>query len=365
MSNRYRRLLSGGLGLVAIFIGYEGFQRFRVDYPDRTHAMNELHFEAQTFCVGRFLVDLPKGSKIVSARGSGGPADYVSEYPVNRAEFQRRIAERWVDLEARKADANGSKYVQPSKRSEPVPDSALFTYEYVMLSGRDVNGVERDRLHYETEGYLWRNGILYSFTDHSPEQLVVETMRLLTAWPNDQVPAEPGFCGPMSFFSGGTKAESVSMMFRLPTKPELAFGLQTTTFPAVDDYLRPKARRPNLKAFESATFRSTTHRDAKRSVAQMPGEELVVGMTELKAEKYHSDVIARWFYAGTPDSSGKPSIEAKLEVVYQTTEAPSPWGGFPRKSPADEVGEGEFMAYWDTMLDTLRLRPGALRPGDK
>jgi hypothetical protein len=97
----------------------------------------------------------------------------------------------------------------------------------------------------------------------------------------------------------------------------------------------------------------------------MPGSESIEGVTQRKSTYSESTITADWFGIGESNSSGKPAIHAKMEISYETSEPPSPWGGFPPKKAPEEIDQEEFMTYWDTILSTLRLRPGALPVGAK
>jgi len=368
MISKRRRVLLAGLGLVALWGATQAGRHYRIAHPDRNHTMTDLLKDNQAFCVGRFLIDLPSGSVIIGASGSGAGAQFDVEYPVTRQEFERRMADRWADLEKRTADIYGTRYAEPSKRLQPLPNAFLFNYEHVLLSGPDVYGIARDRVHHETEGYLWRESNLYSFRDHQVDSLVLDSMRALQVRDERQMPAGQGFCGPRSFFAGGTKPEAISIMFRLPGKPEMAFHLDTTTWANVDGLEGPVLStppRPNVAMYESENFKGMTHRDAPRRIEGFDGHEWIDGATERSPRGSKTSIRASWFYKGEPSSSSKPAIHARLEISYETAELPSPWGGFPAKNEAVRIGNEEFMTYWDTILGTLRLRPGALMPGEK
>ena len=54
--------------------------------------------QLQTFCVGRMLIDLPKGTTGSSASSFGGapdPAGFEAESPVAYRNYEFRMARRW------------------------------------------------------------------------------------------------------------------------------------------------------------------------------------------------------------------------------------------------------------------------------
>lgn len=350
-------------GVLVLWAGNQAINFYHIKFPDRTHTMIEPLKNMQTFCVGRFLIDLPSGTKIESAFGTGRDARYSAESPVSRAKFAWKVAERWEVLEPMKADAYGKPYVGPSKRLEPMSDAVVFAYEHVLLSGPDAFGVDRDRVYAETEGYLWRDKVLYSFTDLATVEQIIDTMRTLQVLPDGTIPSEPGFCGPRSFFPGGYRPESVEITFSLPANPSMSLTIETTTYPNQEN-TPVEPPRPDIVPFESEDFKGRDHRDAKRSVAGRDGVEWATGSTERQHDTFQTYIFARWFTPGTPASSGRPAITAKLEIAFEAAEPPAPWGDFPPKSSTDMIDKEAFMTYWDTILDTLRPRPGALPPGE-
>lgn len=367
MTVRYHRALHVVLGLFVLWLAYQGVHYFRITHPNRNHAMTESLKEMQTFCVGRFLIDLPKGTTILSTSGSGGPADYDAEYPVSKFEFEQKIEGRWMELQKKKADPFGEPYVEPSKRTSPMKDAILFAYEHIILDGPDVHGVVRERPFHETEAYLWRDSILYSFSNKSSDESIIATMQAIQPWQHDQIPSGPGFCGPMSFFPGGAKPESIWIAFRLPTQPAIELRLSTAMVgEPIEGIGGPQTPpRPNLKAYESDTIKVKTYRDAGRTVAGLPGKEFLEGSTEYKFERYNTGISAEWYFPGEIDASAKPYIRAQFEISFDTAEPPSPWAGFPPKQSPDDIDEESFTAYWDIIMNSLRLRPGALPAGSK
>ncbi len=352
------------VGALALWAVSQAFYFYRITFPDRTHIMIEPLKNMQTFCVGRFLIDLPRGTTISSAISTGRGARFSAVAGVSRAKFGWKVADRWTELEKLKADTYGKAYIEPSKRLEPMPDAVVFAYEHVLLTGPDAFGVDRDRVYAETEGYLWRGDVLYSFTYLASTEQIIDTMRTLQMLPDDAVPTEPGFCGARSFFPGGYRPESVTVAFDLPTNPKISFRIETTTYPGGGP--PPEERpRPDFSLFEDKDYKTLIHRDAKRRVDGRSGVEWSFGQTERVYKNHGTDVTVRWFAQGAPDSSLNPAFTVTQEISYETEDPPSPWGDFPPKLSPDAIDKEAFLTYWDTILDTLRPRPGALPAGDK
>ena len=364
MTSTPRRLLTVCLLAAALWLLWQGAQFFQRIFPDRSHAMIPALEQLQTFCVGRLLIDLPKGTTVSSASGFGGaadPAGFEAESPVAYRNYEFRMARRWQEIEALKIDdATHSPYVKPSQQTFPLDGAVLFTYGHVMLDGPDVHGREYERLYHDSEAYLWRDDTLYSFRANSSPSAIVETMKALRPRADDAIPTEAGFCGPSSFFpGGGYQPESVHVIFHLPGASGLALTVETSTSSDPDN-LPSEPPRPDFTFFKSDDFDGKVHRDAKRTVAGREGVEWGMGTTQRRLKSYETISRLRWFTPGKARSPDFPKITITLSVSYKTGDPPSPWGGFPAKSDSDAIDEETFMTYWDVLLDTLRLRPGAV-----
>lgn len=315
--------------------------------------------ELQTFCVGRLLIDLPKGTTVSSAHGSFGRAEYATTTPVSKRQFESKLDRRWLEIQARTETDSGKPLAAPATLERPVEDGALITFDHA-TTRFTWEGETRDWPIYETEAYLWRNDVLYSFRGKDVAGPIAETMQVLHPRADDAIPTGAGFCGARSFFAGGGyQAESVHVIFRLPGPSGLALIVETATSSDPDN-LPSEPPRPDFSFFKSDDFDGVVHRDAQRTVDGREGSEWGMGTTQRRKAHYESSSFLRWFTPGKARSSEYPSITVTLEVSYETDQPPSPWGGFPIKSAANAIDEETFMAYWEVLLDTLRSRPGAV-----
>ena len=80
MSSKYRRLYAL-LGLVVLWGVYRGLQHFGMTHPNREHAMIEPLRDMQTFCIGRFLIDLPRERRLSQQKVADWASDSVPSIP--------------------------------------------------------------------------------------------------------------------------------------------------------------------------------------------------------------------------------------------------------------------------------------------
>jgi len=213
-------------------------------------------------------------------------------------------------------------------------------------------------LPFDTEGYIYDEGTLFHTTGGigssaigSAESIYSDTYRRIKARDNWAVPTESGFCFDGGIVTGSsTYTEEVSQSFALmPGRPAL---LVIQMRDAVDtDQKEPLTRTlPQLRAqMERMPGTYRILRQGKRVIAGMDAEEVVFELKEGEITSYR-------FYLLSP---GDPSTLAKPHTAIQLLLGASSPDLTPDQatSPVDEAGA---LQTWDTLLNSLRLRPGAV-----
>lgn len=353
-----RRVAWAGLFLFVAWAVFKSYALYRIHFPTRDHAMISPLQEMQTFCVGRYLIDLPKGSVLFRAESSAGSdadVDFFADYPVPRHEFAEKTLKRWEELKELKKDGN-EVFEKPSERIEIMQDGVVFTFRHRADYEDEWPSGAKGWLHfYETEGYLWRNNVHYRFSGGRVKKEIEIAMRRLVLRQDDEIPSHQGFCGGRSFFPGPPQErESVNFAFRLPTNPPIELRIDM-----------PSGRPPkqNLALFNSNEFKASMVRDAKLSIGSMGGEEWITTSTENKFEnRYNSSMDAHWYYVKETIQAplpGELGIHVRMEFDVDTETPPPTFGELPPAKAEGEVGKEEFLALWDGILKTLRPRPGA------
>ncbi|KAI3589168.1 hypothetical protein D9X30_5980 [Cupriavidus sp. U2] len=91
-------------------------------------------------------------------------------------------------------------------------------------------------------------------------------------------------------------------------------------------------------------------RERKREFAGMQAEEVLLSMKEDGVEVFRFHLMA----PGTEDDHGRPYTEIQLDLGAELSE------DFPAELATSPVDEAGALQAWDTLLDSFRLRPGAL-----
>ena len=96
-------------------------------------------------------------------------------------------------------------------------------------------------------------------------------------------------------------------------------------------------------------------REGKRQVAGMDAEEVLFSIKEGDAQLFRFYLLA----PGNPDSVAQPHTEIQLMLGDTLTDADKGRGVKPEEmsSLVDEAGA---IQVWDTLLNSMRLRPGAM-----
>ncbi|WP_179403117.1 T6SS immunity protein Tli4 family protein [Burkholderia guangdongensis] len=317
---------------------------------------NPLLSKSRPWCIGRFVFDRPAASEITNQRYEFQGEKLETQYNVPPAVYQAKVdglekeyrtKQRFnpVNLEEKTGHAWLEKAFSPTKTSR------VLVYQ---------SGVAKTvKLPFDTEGYIYENNTLFHTTGGigsaaigQVEDIYNGIYRRIKARDNWSVPTESGFCFDGGIATGSsTSTEEVSQSFALmPGRPAL---LVIHMRDAVDaDQKAPLTKtlpelRAQLDRVSSGSYRIL--RQGKRTVAGMDAEEVLFALKEGEITSYR-------FYLLAP---GDPSTLAKPHTAIQMVLGASSPDLKPEEatSPVDEAGA---LQTWDTLLNSLRLRPGAV-----
>ena len=363
------------IGLAAIaWAGYQSVQYYKITHPHYEHAVGTLSQNMQPHCFGRYQIDLPAGARVASASIDVNGVSVGYKLHVSHEEFEQLIAKRWQELQAMTMDSYKRPNAQASKKLDPVPDGVVFLYEYKYLEGPDAYGVDRGpRLTYQTEGYLWRDEVLYKIGKLlNGEEKIAALMPRIETRTSGQFPSRSGFCFGYGFLiaSGGFEPVWTRVSYTFPDHK--GFGLLVSehlfNVEANKPLLQRRAeKQPMKEAMLAAALKQDPslilggkkYRAAKRKLGILDGEEITQGATEETLD-FDTDISSVWETVGKSNSLDYPEITLQMGIEFTTKQSPSPLGAFPSKKIApDALPEKEYFALWDAILKSLRPRPVA------
>ena len=294
-----------------------------------------------TFCLGRFLIDMPQGARL---HGAGYKYDFAQiEKPkaMSLEQFNKVVNEREAQLKAVKHR------VEPSLLRQTVRPNAssriLVFWEQDFTSA----GVE-------IEGYRWIDGTRFLVTDEADTEkqaLAVERMEQIVSGLRPRtvsdIPTDPGYC-----FEGGFIAnerwksgEEIDISFRFPDHPGAALVVQI--YP-----LRASRRDPPLLdrvggvmgAIGAVANRVQVLRRGDKAVGGFKGQEYLVAGSD------HPGKPGQLF---TWETQGEGTLqEPVIKIELRTGKVDDK--GNPQ---ATRWSNEEAMAVWDRILMSFKVRP--------
>ena len=374
-----RRLLIGLLGLVVLIACSQGWRRWQLAHPDRSHTMTALTQDMRTYCVGRLLIDLPQHTTSKS-RSSGariGDLNLSVTTGVSREQFDQMVEKRWLEVQGLKG--RGVRYLSiPAEHFEPIPGSAIFAYGFRKADGPDVNGVWGSNIFHDAEGYFWEHGTLFEIKQNlNGKDEIAKLLPRLRARALDEIPSQPGLCLNGAFISGFydmQERENLLWAFKLPRNMGLVVKHNRVGRPQPSLLERNSEAEQEMAAFIARVLSQPgveagreVYRAAARSVQGLDGEEYSMGGAEKKsANSFTTNIAAEWEFPGQGLPIAVPNISLSLGSTYRTSQRPASLGAFPNHEDAPNgPTEAEFFEVWDAVINSVRIRPHALTPPPK
>ncbi|KVN75786.1 hypothetical protein WJ67_17140 [Burkholderia ubonensis] len=318
---------------------------------------NPLLSKSRPWCVGRFVFDRPVVSEI---------SNQSYEFRGERIDVKHKssVAEYDSKVKALGTKLNSSQRVNPGtgvkidhswleRELHPRSDSAVFVYqEYYSKSGLD----------FKTEGYLLDGGNLFHTVGGigaealgQAEEIYKDTYRRIKSRDNWSVPTESGFCIDGGIVTGSsTYSEEVTQSFALmpESRPALLLiQMRDSVSQDRDPAASLLKTLPDLRAkLDSIGAHYRILRQGHRKVAGIDAEEVLFEAKDGGVTEYRFSLLA----PGDPSTLAKPHTSIQM-ILGDISGRDMP--ADERTAPVDEAGA---LQAWDTLLNSLRLRPGAV-----
>ena len=298
-----------------------------------------------TFCMGRFLIDVPAGSRL---SGGNYKYDFIGIEPVKATTYEEFAAE--VDrVESNLRFAKNKKTRQSMLLQSVQPENGTK----ILASWKvDVSTAQISVL-----GYRWINGTRFLFeddVDDSKQEFgmnrMQEALSRLHPRADTDIPSDPGFC-----FAGGFVAnprwrnEEASLDIDIAGHPD-AF-VSVWIYPlASHKHDRPLLERMGGMTWFLANLATSVRvlRKGDRQVGPYAGQEHLASAPDSNGMRGHAFV---WETQGD-GTLDTPAIKIELTTGYHDGK-----GNQQKTSLTDK----EAMKLWDDILDSFRLRPVAPR----
>ena len=297
----------------------------------------------RTICLGRFLMVVPQDARVRGSYVTAGTR-VLTHVGVSSAGFAEDVSGRQAELQAAAHDEGGSMFVERY---------ALTPLHEVLVSW--ASSASRRIYRYEEFQHFPDQQVLFRFDGNGTatpraranareaQARFSSAMRVRSA---DEIPKQAGFCIERGFIAGAAlnrEEVEAGIELRGTRGTQLAFTSFVTRNP--EPSLMVRAAEIPMGQPDSVGEGSFALRRRQRTAAGLQGTELLLVENDDDELSYEF----MWEYSGTPDSLAAPFLKLALSLEPG---AVGPGGDFSELKVA--------MAFWDGLVDSLRLRPGAV-----
>lgn len=296
--------------------------------------------DTTTFCLGRFLIDLPAGSKLSGGNYKYDFAQVEKPKAMSLEEFEKEVGERIATLKATKheKDPNLLRLLQQPDQATRV--LAFWEREY-------------SEFQVQIEGYRWINGLRLFMKDRADTgkqgfalDRMKQSLSRIRPRTDTEIPTEPGYC-----FEGGFIAneewenEEVNVDIDIAGHPD---AFVTVWFFPLASHKRdkPLLERMGGAVQQLGRFATGVHvlRKGEREVAGFKGQEYLSTVPNSGGFRGHYFV---W------ETQGEGTLQEPQVTIELTTGHQDPKGNPQRTRLSDE----QAMRLWDDVLKSFRVRP--------
>ncbi len=311
--------------------------------------------ETQTYCFGRFLIDLPKTAEINGQRyeymfGAIETGRTPPKQNIHQDGFVEMMKTREAELRAIKQDRGVYTFTETRLSGEA--DSRIF-----VISRPPIYGGNKA---YGFEAYRRNGGVLFSMkaSTFGPDKIDSVLQRLETRLlPNlrarkpNEIPSEPGFCIEGGFIADDGKTpqyENAELSFRFKQWPDVRVSVYSRTNgdKVEEPLLTRRAKKPFPVEFAEAAKQVKVLRKGERNVNPHRGEEMLETYPSGEGYSVHKFV---WDARGSSRSWSDPV----LFVDFATGANPAPGSRMVRPSLTDK----QAIELFDQIVNSIRLRP--------
>jgi hypothetical protein len=302
--------------------------------------------DTKTFCIGRYLVDLPADAQI-----NGQTYDYkygrIDSFSADKVGFEMQMTQREDQLRAGK-QKDGYKLKDVLR---PAPTVWIFELQQKLLMGPSVG----------FEAYKWIDDQAFQLSQEDTlDEKYAEVISTVKAdvFPNlrarraGEIPIQPGFCLKNGFIANdgkGVHYESAGMSFKFAQWPGVLVTFQTMTVTKLGEpKLLQRIESGGIPdAFKNVAAGIHMLRKGERTINGRDGEEMLSTVPSGNGYQLHE---FRWEAQGTGINDPlKPTLIVELESGMISGDDGAP--ARPR------ITDAQAVAIFDAVANSVRLRP--------
>lgn len=295
-------------------------------------------------CAGRFLIDIPENANI-SYRGATVFGYDITSWIETDEEFSARVTQQEAQLTSEKNEKNGVSLEYSQEVKNEHLRGRIFVFNRMWLPSFD-HGIEQVEQSVSIRALVRSHNVTYSFyskfQDDSDVPKLIELINQLRWRGADEIPAQAGFCFEHALLVEPLAAdisEFTAIFVGLKEHPDLSIAFSTFSSAAEFESLLQRAAKNSTKK----EFRSRIHtlREGSRTLAGVPGEELLEQVDEFNGAKLHSFM---WESLNRKDDPNRPLLVFELDTGH----------GKQGRRVNSSLSDIEAQALWDKMSSSLR-----------
>jgi hypothetical protein len=306
------------------------------------HSVNEsASTSISTFCMGRFLINAPAGSKL---NGGNYKYDFIAIEPVKPmtvGDFEKEVSARELDLKSTLNKRTKQNMLLESNEPEKYSKILASWTESFSTAAITING------------YRWLSGKRFYFEktvggDKKDQgiELVRNALSLLRPRPETEIPSEPGYCFAGGFIASQDWHNEESMVeIDIAGNPDAFLSIWIYPLPS-HKHDKPLLERMGGLTQALGNLASSVHvlRKGNRQVGPYKGQEHLASAPNSGGMRGHAFV---WETQGE-GTLDTPSIKIELTTGHQDDK------GNPQKTT---LTDQQAIKLWDEILNSFRLRP--------
>lgn len=303
--------------------------------------------ETKTYCLGRFLIDVPKESEIAGQGYEFMFGRVNSEKTgIDTKGFATRMTNREAEIKTKKI----KNIYQLTKTITPSPESRIFLASRNAFSsiayGFDAYRVEKNTLFSITQ-----TGFTPDHIDSIISRLQKDLLPAIRTRQPDEIPTEPGFCIENGFIAhdGSDRVfEEARLQFNFKNWPDIWLTIYSRTVAAEGQktLLQRIDGNPVPAIFASVANQLKTLRKGKHPVSSFPGEDSLDVISTKEGARVHSFT---WEAQGKLHDPFNPT----LHLDFSTGHVPGNNSDRTRPSLTDD----QAIQLFDSIVNSIRVRP--------
>ena len=333
--------------LLIVTVAYWGYDQWReVGAAKEVKQMTE---KMVTYCVGRYLIDLPKDTEVnYGATRIDGVDIAFLVIDAKQPLFDERLKVREDELKEQKNDLGKASLEQVEEFNPPSLTGKLLVY------GRNQTTLTRKSQPYIvenvfTQAWLRGPGVEYRLEGELSPKWISNMARLarqLRPVPSTKIPTEPGFCierGIILDPPGLDQHESIVMHFRLKKNPDVVGNLfiYTNGDKLGETLLQRDAKN---ESYEQYALQIKPIFKGERVINDIPGQEVSIKFRETVGTSSHAFM---WDARGKTNDVFAPTVTFDMDTGY----------GPPGKRLNSSLPDKAANDLWQKISGSIRLRP--------